>query len=152
MSPLHSGSDRHMSSLRTGSAVEFVVFIGGDDIVPFRRVPDETTISSEKLYAQDSHLKPGSPLFASMYQGNNLTDDYYVDNQPISWQGREFMSQSCAVSRLVETPAEIIPTSMPSGFQPDQTVHRIWSPDMTSFWMVLAFCLEPGINCYGYRC
>lgn len=90
-----------------GSSIEYVVFIGSDDIIPFRRVPDETAISNEKLYVQDSYLKPGSPLFISMYQGNNLTDDYYADNQPIAWQGRELYVPKLSISRLVETPDEI---------------------------------------------
>ncbi len=88
-------------------SIKYVVFIGSDNIIPFRRVADETAISNEKLYVQDSQLKPGSPLFISMYKGNNLTDDYYVDNQPIQLHGRELYVPKLSVARLVETPEEI---------------------------------------------
>ena len=42
-----------------------------------------------------------------MFDGTVLTDDYYVDAQPIPYNGRELYVPDIAVSRLVETPAQI---------------------------------------------
>jgi len=87
--------------------VQYVVFVGDDGIVPFRREPDETAISNERDYALDSFMRPGSPLFASIALGFNLTDDFYVDFDPIAWQGRRFYVPDLPSGRLVETPGEI---------------------------------------------
>lgn len=89
------------------AGVQYVVFVGDDGIVPFRRVPDETTISNERDYAVDALLRPGSPLFASVALGFNLTDDFYVDFDPSAWQGRQLFVPDLPSSRLVETPDEI---------------------------------------------
>jgi len=84
-----------------------VVFIGDDDIVPYKRVPDETIIGNERDYTVDAFLKPGGALLASIVLGYNKSDDYYVDSVPTSWQGRELYLPDVAIGRLVETPDEI---------------------------------------------
>jgi PKD repeat protein len=90
------------------NAYDYVVFLGDDGIVPFRREPDETAISNERDYAIDSFLRQGSPLFASIALGYNLTDDFYVDvADPIAWQGRQLYVPDIPIGRLVETPQEI---------------------------------------------
>ena len=71
------------------TGVENVVLVGDNDIVPYKRVPDETIISNERDYALDSFLKAGSPELASILLGYNLSDDYYVDAKPSDWQGRQ---------------------------------------------------------------
>ena len=42
-----------------------------------------------------------------MFESTTLTDDYYVDARPIAFNGRSLYLPDIAVSRLVETPAEI---------------------------------------------
>ncbi len=93
------------------SGYDYVVFVGDDGVVPFRREPDETAISNERDYAIDSFMRQGSPLFASIALGYNLTDDFYVDVDPIAWQGRKLYVPDVPIGRLVETPAEILATS-----------------------------------------
>ncbi len=88
-------------------SIEYVVVVGSDDVVPQRRVVDETVISNEGQYAGDAVLNIDAPLFASIYGQFNLTDDYYVDDLPTPWQGRSLYVPDRAVSRLVETPAEM---------------------------------------------
>ena len=90
--------------------IQYVVIAGGDGIVPFRRAPDETVISNERYYLMGSFLKPGSPLFSSLQQGYNLTDDFYVDEEPTPWQGRALYIPDLPIGRLVETPDEIVAT------------------------------------------
>jgi len=89
-------------------SIEYVVFVGNDDIIPYRRVPDETVIGNEQYYIMSSFLKPGSPLFTSVEEGRILTDDYYVDELPIPWQGRSLYIPDIAIARLVEAPDEIM--------------------------------------------
>jgi len=93
--------------LQSDANKRYVVLAGNDDIIPHRRVPDETVIGNETLYATDSFLLPGSPLSASINLGMTLTDDYYVDEDPQPWQGRELYVPDWSLGRLVETPDEI---------------------------------------------
>ncbi|MDP3062880.1 MAG: PKD domain-containing protein, partial [Chloroflexota bacterium] len=95
------------SYLASHPGIQYVVLVGSDDVIPHRRVPDETVISNERYYLSGAFLKAGSPLFTSVLGGYNLTDDYYVDVQPSSWQGRELYVPDRPIGRLVETPQEI---------------------------------------------
>jgi PKD repeat protein len=97
-----------LSYLDTHRSIKYVVIVGDDDVVPYRRVPDETTFSNERLYALNSLLKPGSPLYSSLLRGYNLTDDYYVDKEAQSFRGRELYTPDLPIGRLVETPQEIM--------------------------------------------
>jgi hypothetical protein len=98
------------TELNDGS-IKYVVIVSGDTIIPYYRVPDETIISNERAYLAGSFLKPGTPLFYSILGGFNLTDDYLVDEEPVPWQGRSLYIPDIAISRLVETPEEIINTA-----------------------------------------
>lgn len=93
------------------NGIQNVVVAGGDNIVPHLRVPDETIISNERDYVLDSFTRPGSPLFASIIQGFNLTDDHYVDASPTDWQGRKLYLPDLPIGRLVETPDDIRATT-----------------------------------------
>src|SRR3990172_2895844 len=84
-----------------------MVVAGDDDVVPQRRVPDETIVGNEALYVLDSLTKPGSPLYSSLLYVFVLTDDYYADDVPTPWAGRELYVPDRPVGRLVETPEEI---------------------------------------------
>ncbi|MBI4338611.1 MAG: hypothetical protein HY680_01515, partial [Chloroflexi bacterium] len=95
------------SQLSANPTIKYVVIVGSDDVVPYRRVPDETVISNERYYLIGSFLRPGSPLYTSVRQGYNLTDDYYVDRNPSPWQGRLLYLPDVPIGRLVETPQEI---------------------------------------------
>ena len=86
---------------------EYVVLVGSDRVIPQRRIKDQTVVSNELYYAQDSLLKVDSPLAASMYGGYDLTDDFYVDEIPSICQGSEFYVPDLALGRLVEKPSEI---------------------------------------------
>ena len=85
-----------------------MVIVGSDKVIPFRRVVDQTTVGNERYYSNDSGLKPDTQLFASLSAGNILTDDYYVDEQPIAYNGTSLYLPDVAISRLVETPADIV--------------------------------------------
>jgi hypothetical protein len=87
--------------------IQYVVLAGDDDVIPQRRIPDETVIGNEANYLADALLKPGSPLFSSILYGFILTDDYYADDVPAPWAGRELYVPDRPIGRLVETPEEI---------------------------------------------
>ncbi|MFC1897248.1 PKD domain-containing protein [Chloroflexota bacterium] len=89
-------------------SIQYIVILGNDDIIPFHRAPDMTSIGNERQYAMTSFLRPGSPLFYSILGGYILTDDYLVDELPIIWQGRPSYVPDMSVARLVEKPEEMV--------------------------------------------
>ncbi|MFC1984080.1 PKD domain-containing protein [Chloroflexota bacterium] len=90
------------------NSIQYIVLLGNDDIIPFHRVPDMTSIGNERQYAMTSFMRPGSPLFYSLLGGYILTDDYLVDELPIIWQGRPSYVPDISVARLVEKPEEMV--------------------------------------------
>ena len=94
--------------LSTHDTVEYVVLVGSDEVVPQRRVQDETVLGNEREYVDaGAFLKYDSPLLASMWREMVLTDDFYVDSEPIAYNEHALYIPDIAVSRLVEKPAEI---------------------------------------------
>ena len=92
------------------NSIKYVVLVGNDRIIPFRRLIDQTIIGNEQNYTDQSFLKPPSATLSSIANGYILTDDYYVDQEPISWNGSYLYVPDLVVSRLVETPDQIIGT------------------------------------------
>ncbi|MEZ4660186.1 MAG: hypothetical protein R2911_21730 [Caldilineaceae bacterium] len=60
-----------------------ILIIGGDDMIPFRRVPDEVTIANESAY--NAFTIAQTPLDASLRERYFLTDNYYASFNPIPW-------------------------------------------------------------------
>ena len=89
-------------------SIRYVVLVGGDEILPQRRVTDQTVLCNERSYVRDAGLNPDSSLLASMNDAMVLTDDFYVDAEPIPYNGRSLYVPDLAVARLIETPAEIV--------------------------------------------
>jgi hypothetical protein len=89
-----------------------LVLVGGDDIIPFYRIPDETLRSHEgDYYAQlkaTGKLVDAAPLAASLRGRFILTDNFYADRQPTPWRGRALYLPDLGIGRLVERPAEIM--------------------------------------------
>ncbi|RME12589.1 MAG: hypothetical protein D6802_03830, partial [Ardenticatenia bacterium] len=87
-------------------SIKSVVIVGNDEIVPFRRILDETTIANERTYEGDARLNL-SALRAALAGGFILSDDIYGDRDPLYWRNRAFALPDVAVGRLIETPGEI---------------------------------------------
>jgi hypothetical protein len=96
--------------------IQYLVIAGADDILPFYRLADDTAISNEREFAFDSRTKFGtgtpensddSPLFWALNNALLLTDNFYADDNPQTWFGRQLYVPDRAIGRLVETPAEI---------------------------------------------
>lgn len=111
-----------MTYLREHTGVEYIVLVGDDRALPFRRIADEThwLYPNENDYDYVSGNHPtGSALQANYF----LSDDYYADIEPTRFRQRELYIPDLAVGRLVETPAEImafidvflLDTHIPSG-------------------------------------
>ena len=91
--------------LKEHNGVEYIVLVGGDQLLPFRRVLDRTPQSNENQYILvNSNHPTGSALRANFY----LTDNYYADVEPTGFQGRDLYLPDYAVGRLLETPEEMI--------------------------------------------
>ena len=102
-----ASATRSSATSRQYPSIKYVVLVGSDEVIPQRRVQDETTLSNEAEYLERSSLVQREPLGVSMSKQTVLTDDYYVDADPIPYNGRSLYIPDVAVSRLVETPAEI---------------------------------------------
>jgi PKD repeat protein len=98
---------RVQAELAHNPTIQYVVILGDDDVIPFQRVPDQVSIGNERSYLSSSFLKQGTPLYASVAGGYNLTDDCNVDAVMTPWQGRVLCLPDKVVSRMVETPLEI---------------------------------------------
>jgi hypothetical protein len=94
-------------------SIEYLVIVGGDNIIPFYRVPDETTLTNESTYFQQQRDNQGSlfanntPLRGSLFYNFIQTDNFYADRQPTPWRGRALYIPDLAIGRLVEHPADI---------------------------------------------
>jgi len=91
-------------------SIKYVVLVGSDEVIPQRRVQDQTVVGNERAYADNAGLNSDSAVLAAMSDSMILTDDFYVDAQPIPFNGRSLYIPDVAVSRLVETPTEIAGT------------------------------------------
>lgn len=100
---------QHIDELRQEyPTIRQVLIVGNDDIIPFRRVPDEVNIANESDYLSQVDASPNSPFYSSLEQGYILTDDFYVDDEPLAWRGRQLFVPDRPIGRLVETPQEIV--------------------------------------------
>ncbi len=95
-----------MTYVEQHPSVRYVVLVGDDRALPFRRVADRTPNSSY-LEGSYPYVDNQDPTGAALRANYFLTDDYYVDRDPTIFAGRELYIPDLAIGRLVETPAEI---------------------------------------------
>lgn len=104
-----------MSFLDTNLNAAYIVLVGDDRIVPHRRVPEGALSKAEQTYA--TGITQNTTQWGACQDNMILTDDYYADRMPTSWEGQELYLPDYAVGRLVETPDEI--TGMIDAFLAD---------------------------------
>jgi CSLREA domain-containing protein len=94
-----------VDSFRTsGNNLKYVVIVGGDDVVPFFRYPDTSTLGPESSY-----LPPVGPLTASessLRLNYVLSQDAYGARIQLPQASGPFPIGDLAVGRLVETASE----------------------------------------------
>jgi hypothetical protein len=91
------------------TTLQNIVVVGGDDIVPFARLNDDTSYANELEYAADLASGPtATPLSAAMSERKTLSDDPYASFTPSRLSdGKVLYLPEVAIGRLVETPSEI---------------------------------------------
>lgn len=86
-------------------ALKYLVLVGDDRALPFYRIRDLTDLYPEKTYGETDKTHPtGAALYGNYY----LSDDYYADREPTTYQGHELYLPDLAVGRLVESPSDMI--------------------------------------------
>ncbi|MCK5053949.1 MAG: right-handed parallel beta-helix repeat-containing protein, partial [Anaerolineales bacterium] len=103
--------------------IENIVIVGGDKIIPHRRVPDGVVRTEEivpnefdyQLQSAEDGYKMGNisvrnnPLHATLRLQYYLSDDFYADLAPILLpQGYELSVPDMPIGRLVEAPEDIV--------------------------------------------
>jgi PKD repeat protein len=113
-------------------ATQYVQLMGSLDIIPPYYVPDETQTGNESLFASDLLTQPGTPLGAAISEGYMLTDAFYVDSDPQPFNGRQLYLEDISVSRLVETPDEILANAQ-RFYESGGIINLISSPRSTGY-------------------
>jgi hypothetical protein len=105
------------SELPAYPGAEYMVIVGGDNVIPHRRIQDTTLVANERLYpyAANDFLRDA---FNQRYY---LSDDYYSGILPYGVAGRELYLPQYGIGRLVEKPDEIV-TMIETFTVHDQTV------------------------------
>ncbi|MBI4672359.1 MAG: hypothetical protein HY741_11940 [Chloroflexi bacterium] len=86
-------------------ALQYIVLVGGDDVIPFFRYPDQALLAAESGYIPP--VRDNTASQASLRLNYILTQDPYAARTEISRGNQTFVIPSIAVGRLVETPDEI---------------------------------------------
>lgn len=96
------------------TAPQNVVIVGGDDVVPFARVRDMTSLGNQTAYASSvtsevNGQQQDNPISRSFARSQILTDDPYgTFGAPFPWLGNYVYIPDVALGRLVETPDQIV--------------------------------------------
>jgi CSLREA domain-containing protein len=105
------------------NALEYVVIIGNDNVIPFFRHPDRTRLGRESAYAPP--VLDDTASQASLQLDYVLSQDAYGAMSNISVGGTTLPLPNLAVGRLVETPTDII--AMLEAYE--QTDNGVVSPE-----------------------
>ena len=89
------------------AGAKYIVLVGGDDQIPFFRLPDLATVSNESDYAS-TFLDHPNEYFGSLASGDVLSDNPYGTPRPTPFFDRFLYVPSLSVGRLVETPTDIV--------------------------------------------
>ena len=87
------------------SSMQYVVLVGGDDVIPFFRYPDNSDLGPESAYVPP--VSSASASEASLRYNYVLSQDAYGAGIQISLYSSAFPIPDLAVGRLVETASEV---------------------------------------------
>lgn len=93
------------SYLDTNPGVEYIVLVGNDKVLPFRRVPDRTRFGEANYQAS---IVSGTSQWAAYRDNMTLTDDFYADRDPLTINGQAVYVPDYAISRLPEGADQIV--------------------------------------------
>ena len=94
-----------LSALNTNPSVEYIVLVGNDRVVPFRRTLDRTKYTESNYQAS---VTGNTSIWAACRDKMSLTDDYYADREPYIVNGQEVYVPDFALGRLPEGADEIV--------------------------------------------
>lgn len=92
-----------MEYLAAHPSVRYIVLVGDDRVIPSRRIRDRTNFPESQYTVISANTTVGAALANDYF----LSDDYYADREPTTWQGEELYIPDWAIGRLVETPEQI---------------------------------------------
>ena len=84
--------------------LQYVVIIGGDNVIPFVRYPDEAMLGNESTFVPP--VQEGTPSQASLKLGYITGQDAYGSDVQIPFKTNTLPVPQLAVGRLVESAAE----------------------------------------------
>ncbi len=90
---------------RSGNALQYVVLVGDDSVIPFFRYPDEALLGPERNYVPP--VKDLTPSQASLRLDRVLSQDAYGSSCNLSLKTAQLPLGDLAVGRLVESAAEV---------------------------------------------
>ncbi len=82
----------------------YVTIVGSDEVIPFARKPDETSIANESTFAGEFF---DNAMFGALVTRHFLSDDTYGDIDPIPWFDRYLNVPELGVGRLLESAEDI---------------------------------------------
>jgi hypothetical protein len=94
-----------LTTLDTNPSVEYIVLVGNDLVIPYRRIPDRTRYPERNYQA---FVSGGTTIWAACRDSMSLTDDFYGDRQPHVINGQEVYVPDYAIGRLPEGADEIV--------------------------------------------
>jgi uncharacterized repeat protein (TIGR02543 family) len=86
--------------------LQYVVIVGNDRVIPFRRVPDRSWFL-EQTYVGYGHVLRTNATGSALYGNYFLSDDFYADRSPTYLLQDDLYIPDFAIGRLIETPQEI---------------------------------------------
>ena len=96
----------YIEIMRAGSPrLTYVTIVGSDEVIPFARKPDETSIANEATFAGEF---ADNAMFGALVTRHFLSDDTYGDIDPTPWLDRYLNVPELAVGRLVESAEDIL--------------------------------------------
>lgn len=91
---------------RAGNALEYVVVVGNDGVIPFFRYPDEALLGPEKNYVPP--VRDFTASQAGLKLNFVLGQDQYGSECALELKSTTIPVPDLAVGRLVETPSEVM--------------------------------------------
>ncbi|MCB0033529.1 MAG: tandem-95 repeat protein, partial [Anaerolineales bacterium] len=85
--------------------IKYVVIVGGDNVIPFFRYPDNALLANENNF--NPYLLPDSPSQATLRLGYVMGQDEYGSEHEISFKSSAIPVPNLYVGRLVETAAQV---------------------------------------------
>jgi hypothetical protein len=89
----------------THQTLKYVVIAGGDDEIPFFRVPDLSRIANENGFASSFDR---NEYYGALASSDLLSDNPYLDTRPVPASGRQLFIPDLVGGRLVEKPDQIV--------------------------------------------